>query len=321
MKKYFKKVPSIIHERIQEINGDFIVATVISVKEEDFSNPLYSDFDFRIENGELAFNSEIVPSIEKGRFSKKNINGYRIKFPDRPRVLKTYYAGERPIFGDYSKGTFSLFITRMVIPYIDIPPKDIALNIELLETRVVDGQNEYLIKVSTNQVLNQAINNFNNELLFNINLLQENIGSVNVFSSNTTLAEYVSTLDVNWEIFPPGERDEDLRRITENLRNLSPQRIEDIQERYQLLRSENPVRFINGRSGMIRYFGAQFSENLVVFENTRYGNAMYILFENWQELSRLSRLEVQNRPPDQYIRICHKGNWQETIKAIIRARR
>lgn len=68
---------------------------------------------------------------------------------------------------------------------------------------------------------------------------------------------------------------------------------------------------------MLRYFGAKFSDNLVVFENTQYGNALYILFENWAELSQLSRLEILRRPSDQYVRIKHSGNWQSRVKQII----
>ena len=72
---------------------------------------------------------------------------------------------------------------------------------------------------------------------------------------------------------------------------------------------------------MRRYFGVKFSDRLVAFENTTYGNALYILFENWRELSRLSRLEIQNRPSDQYIRVEHRGNWKEKVKAIITAKK
>lgn len=321
MKKNFRKIPPIILQKVREIGNDFNVATIIDLTEEDFDNSLYSEIHLRTENGQVVFNNEFVPNILKGRFSKKNVNGYKIKYPDLPKVSKTYYAGERPVYGDYSKGTFSLYMTKLVIQYDDIPPREISLIVELLETKISNKQNHYIFKVSTNCVLNQNIDDFNNELLFNINLLQENIGSVNVYNSSTTVEEYLNTLEVNWEIFPPGEMDKDLQRITQNLRNLNPQRIQEISERYRFLRNENPTNIILGRSGLLRYFGAKFSERLVVFENTRYGNAVYILFENWRELSKLSRLEIQNRQPDQYIRIPHTGDWQGTVKSIIRAKR
>lgn len=154
-------------------------------------------------------------------------------------------------------------------------------------------------------------------IIRNINLLQENFGKVDVFNSETTLEEYLRTLTVEWEIFPPGVLGEDLKRITNGLRNVTPQRMQEISERFNFLWEQHPTEMITGRSGMLRYFGAKFSDNLVVFENTQYGNALYILFENWAELSQLSRLEILRRPSDQYVRIKHSGNWQSRVKQII----
>lgn len=320
MKKHFRKIPDFIQRRIQEFDSNFIVATVINLVEDDFNNHIYSDLGIRIKNRQVVYNEEFVPNRLKGIFSRKNIEGYKIKHKDRPKVLKSYYAGERPIFGNYSNGTFSLYISRMIFPYDDIPPREISFVVELLQTRVEDGINHYIFKISTKRILNTTIPDFTDELFFNLNLLQENIGSVNVFEIDTPLDDFLNTLRVEWEIFPPGESDADLNRITRNLRNISPVRLQEITERYNFLRSKNPIDLIYGRSGILGYFGARFSDNLVVFENTNYGNALYILFENWEELSRLSRLEIQNRPRDQYIRIEHRGDWQKTVGGIIKGR-
>lgn len=321
MKKHFRRVPDFIRRRIDEFESNFIVATVIDLVEDDFNNQIYSDLRIRIQNEQIVYNEEFVPSFLKGSYSRKNVEGYKIKYPDMPKVSKSYYLGERPKFGDYSKGVFSLVITRPVIQYDDIPPREISLKVELLETRNINAINHYIFKISTNRIFNRHIVNFEEELLFNINLLQENIGSVNVFSSTTPLNDFLNTLNVEWEIFPPGNLDADLTRITRNLRNLSQERVQEITERYNFLRSKNPNMMISGKSGMLGYFGAKFTDNLVVFENTNYGNALYILFENWRELSQLSRLDIQNRPRDQYIRIEHRGNWQEVVGRIIDVRR
>ena len=89
----------------------------------------------------------------------------------------------------------------------------------------------------------------------------------------------------------------------------------------EFLQSLNPQDIIVGTSGMSRYIGAKFSDNLVVFENSNYGNAIYILFEDWRELSQLSRLQILVRPSDQYYRVRHSGNWQEKVKAVVNAKR
>jgi len=321
MKKNFRKTPAAILQKIEEFESDFIVASVLDLTEDDLKKPLFSDFNFSIENGQLSYTSEFVPTNLKGTYSKRNIDGYRIYLPNSPKIYKRYYAGERSIFGDSSKGTFSLYIPRMVRAYENIPPKEISLMVELLETRLENNITHYIIKISTNQVLNSRIANFDQELFFSINLLQENIGSVDVYDSSTTYAEFIGTLHVEWELLPPGEADEDLNRITRNLRNITPERLQEISDRSLFIREQKPLYNIYGKSGMLRYFGAKFSDNLVVFENADYGNALYILFENWEELSKLSRLEIQTRPSDQYIRIRHTGNWKEKVADIINAKR
>ena len=47
-----------------------------------------------------------------------------------------------------------------------------------------------------------------------------------------------------------------------------------------------PTEIVLGMSGNTRYLGAKYAEDLVVFENLEYGNAIYILYENWKILSK-----------------------------------
>lgn len=63
-----------------------------------------------------------------------------------------------------------------------------------------------------------------------------------------------------------------------------------------------------------RYFGAQFSDNLVVFENIEYGNAIYILFDNWAEISQMSRIDILQRKEKDFIRLPHRKNWERVLK-------
>lgn len=321
MKKNYRKIPEFIVQRIRELNENIEVAIILDLQASDFQNPIYSNLNPRIEGDEVAYVQEYVPPVSKGHYSRKNVEGYRIRHTDRPKIPKSYYVGERPIWGDYSKGSFSLYITRMVVPYDEIPPKEISIKTNLIDIKEIGGIIHYFFKVATSQILDKYSHNFQEDLFFNLNLLQENIGNVNVFSTNATVDDYTNTFSINWEIFPPGQQDQDMDKITRGLRNISPERQLEISDRYNFLKGENPQRVIVGVSGMLRYFGAKFSENLVVFENTAYGNALYILFENWEELSKLSRLEIQARPSDQYIRVRHVRGWKEKIKAIIQAKR
>ena len=318
MKKNFRKIPEFILDKVNALNEDnFIVASVLKIEKSDINNAKYRNLGLSISDGTLSFNQRFIPNNNVGHFSKKNINGYRIVYKDQPKINKTFYLGERPVFGDWSKGSFSLFATRKVYPYDEIPPRQLSISCELLE----ETANEYSMKVAVNFVLNRNDNNYESDLFFALNLLQENVYSVDIFSSSTTREEYLRSLVLSWEIFPPGERDEDFERIINGTRNLSESQAERVRRNYDYLINLEPIEIISGVSGMRRYFGAKYSENLVVFENINYGNAVYVLFENWEELTQLSRTEIQNRPSDQYIRIKHAGNWQRKLERIIAGRR
>ncbi|MCD8445637.1 hypothetical protein [Tenacibaculum finnmarkense] len=318
MKKNFRVTPEFIRNRINAIDSDnIIIATIIKVDKNQIEDLRFRNLNLQLNNNQISFNNQYIPENNIGSFSRKNIDGYKIVHKDQDKIRKSFYLGERPYYGDWSKGSFSLYATRKVYPSDNIPPRELSITTELLE----ETQNDFKIKVSVDIVLNRNDDNFDEELFFTINLLQENIHSVNVFSSLTTREEYLRTLSLTWDIFPPGERNEDLERIMRGSRNLTPERIEQIQNKYDYLINLNPVEIISGLSGMRKYFGAKFSENLVVFENLSYGNAIYVLFENWVELSQMSRTEIQTRPDNEYIRIKHTANWEQNLEKVIAGKR
>lgn len=318
MKKNFRRIPESVRTKLSSFpENEIVLATIKKMTREQIQqHPTISKI--------ISFNPGIQileyyePESRAGSYSKKNLNGYRIKHPDRPKIRKTFYVGERPIFGDYSRGTFSLNITRMVIPYDEIAPRNIFIQTTLLEEISENNIIYYTLKFQTTPILSK---DEETEILFNINILQENIGSINVFASATTIDQYLNSLILNWEIFPPGTLDNNFRNATRGLRNLSAERTTSIRNSLEFLQSLDPLEIIVGTSGMSRYIGAKFSDNLVVFENSNYGNAVYILFEDWRELSQLSRLQILVRPSDKYYRVRHTLNWQEKVRRVVIAKR
>lgn len=87
-----------------------------------------------------------------------------------------------------------------------------------------------------------------------------------------------------------------------------------------LLLHLKPVALVTGRSGFARYVGAQFAEDLVVFENIRYGNAAYIMFENRDQLSRRSRVDLV-RSDERFIRLAHTSGWKSKLRSIVNEER
>lgn len=322
MVKNFRKIPNFILGELESISSNNIVVWWIKkISKSDILKWKYSNIWITLINNNLSFDSEVIPAIENWRFSKKNIEWYIVKNKNWTKVPHTYYAGERPIYWKWSNWYFSLYITKNVYPFKKIPPQELSLSIEVLQEEKIGIDTYYTFKFTVLEILNKDNDNFYDKLLFNLNLLQENIWCANIYSSETTREEYLSSLSVNWELFPPWTRENDLNKIIWKRTNLSRTRVSQIEERYDFIRNLNPSDMIIWESWMRRYFWAKLSDNLVIFENKEYWNALYILFENWQELSQLSRTEIQNRSADDYIRITHVWDWKKKVKIIIKNKR
>lgn len=324
MRKNLNKIPEHIMTAIAAIVGDeVVVATVLKVSQADLVRGRYRNLGLVFENDSLVFEPNFVPNPASGRYAKTNTVGKTIVRKDLPKVYKTIYMGERPIFGDWSKGSFSLNQTRHIYQKDFKHPKHLSIAIELLDTSEENGEKVFTITISVDEVLSKSAPDFEERLLFNLNVLQEatyssEIFTMNIFAANASAADYFKTLNVAWEIFPPGERDRDLEKILSNYSKVTEDLKRQIQARYDLLFSIEPTpKIIIGASGVRKYFGALFAPDLAVFENLEYGNALYVMYENWTELSKLSRTEVLNRPEKDYTRIEHKRGWENRLKQVV----
>jgi len=68
----------------------------------------------------------------------------------------------------------------------------------------------------------------------------------------------------------------------------------------------------------LRYFGAKFGDDLVAFENVRYGNAIYVMSESWPELSKRSRIDLLGAGLDDVRRIVHKKGWDDQLSTLVK---
>ena len=58
--------------------------------------------------------------------------------------------------------------------------------------------------------------------------------------------------------------------------------------------------------------------DVVVLENIRSGNAIYVFYQDWKTLSKLSRTELMKRKSEDMIRIPHMGNWKQLLETTIK---
>jgi hypothetical protein len=265
-------------------------------------------------DGQLNVPPPFVPDPRAGRYSLVNVEGKELIRRDLPMIQREFcfYA---PNWGDASNGMHLVCNTRDVYRRDFIPPKEVELEISLLEIRD-DG---FLVKFAVNQVLNRRSADFDSELLCNLNILQENVGAVDVFASEATLADYAATIRVDWELLPVGQLNapEALNRLLRGKRPVTAAQRAVMEERLIVFGRLRPTHFIAGSSGFIRYFGAKYAGDFVVFENVRYGNALYVMFERWEELSQRSRIDLLKGDREGFERIEHREGWDDRLEAML----
>lgn len=316
MKKNLRHIPDQIRKRINAFAlDDIVVACVKRLKAEDISR--YAHLGLALNDGTVVLPAPAVPSARMGRYSATNVEGREVIRKDLPMTTSTR-TWETPNWGDWSKGSHTHSVTRDVYQREFIPPKELELSVELLETR---GDGQFTIKFAIDQVLSKQSPDLDAELLYNLNLLQESVGAVDVFPSAATLAEYTKTVQIDWEILPPGQVDEVIRRMLSGKRPVTPDQLKVMEERLQAMSRLKPTAYIAGTNGFLRYFGAQFADNIVAFENLTYGNAIYVMFEGWEVLSKRSRIDLLKGPRDGFERVEHRRGWRARLAAVLKAGR
>lgn len=312
----YRRIPPEIAKKLDLIKSDnIIVAAVKQIRAEDI--PKFSHLGIKLTDGKLIFNPEILPPVERGQASRGNQEDHEVVRRDLPKVDKEIYLGLRPSWGDWSKGSFPLFQVRKVYCRDFLPATRHTIGIEKLDEFTKNDSRIFVIKFRINYAYDRKSPNFNDDLLFALSLLEENIGAVDIYPEEATKEDFLKHVYVNWEIFPPGKWDPFLKKALSTYRKPTDGKIKQIERTKQYLDTMKPQNYIFGMSGNNRYFGAQYSDRLVVFENLDYGNAAYILYDDWKILSILSRSELLRRTDLTFDRVVHTGDWQNTVKHIV----
>ena len=309
-KKNLLKIPRSIDLKLNSINDvNLRVTSILSINKKVIESGIFSHLNIKIIKNKISFPKLITPEYNIGRYSSYNLFGREIVRKDLPKYYKTWYV-ETPNFGDWSRGSHFVKLGTWTYHRDFIPPKFVDIEIELINN--FDHNDNVTLKFQASEILDKNDSFFNDDLLFNLNILQENTGASDVFSSEATREDYLKTIFINWEILPPGQREENLAKIFSGM-NLSPVERISTEDRYDFLQKFNPQCYIQGTSGFQRYYGAKLLDNLVVFENLKYGNAIYIMFDDWKVLCQKTRLELLNSNIYNYDRIIHSKNWKRNL--------
>jgi len=309
MKKNILRIPAKILEQIKAFDQDDVVAaTVKLINPADIARYSYLGITLGLDG--LSLPLPTTPDPNAGRYSHANIYGMEKKRKDLP-MYKKDFGHWAPSWG--SSSTHYVSRERDVYRRDFYPPKQVELSVTLIGNR----GDSLLIKFAIEQVINRRTPRFEQELLYNLNLLQENVGSADVFESAASLADYAASVRVDWQLLPPGTVDEVLTAMLRGKRPVNPDQQAVMRERITVMSKLKPEAYVTGTDGFLRYFGAKFGNDFVAFENAQYGNALYILYESWEILSKKSRIEILAGDPDSFDRIEHRKGWIDQLNGRV----
>jgi len=259
-----------------------------------------------------------LPPASQGKYSERNVSGYEVVRRDLPKETH-YNVVEAPDWGDWGNGTHDVLLPYEKYPRDFYAPRELELCLYCADTSA--ARSTFVIAARVDEALNQDDPDFEAGLMENLNLLQENLGGCGVEGADSSVEDYARTLHLSWEILPPGSFDEAIERLFRG-RMPTQQERKAAEGRYEFFESLNPANLIVGSSWFRRYFGALLDDDLVVFENIEYGNAVYVMYDNWEELSQRSRLELlTGRLGDEFDRVIHRAGWQEEVRRLVEAKR
>lgn len=313
-KKNIRSIPKPIRNRLTKLGKAEVVAGVSrAFTTDDLKKGALQHLGVKLDDRGLHLPPATVPPAAGGKFSDRNVNGYEVVRRDLPKETH-YKAVEAPDWKGY--GTHTVHLPYEKFPRDFHSPKFLSIKITSPSTEA--NLHKYTIIFEVDQVLDPKDADFEADLLELLNLLQENVGACGVQKSDATVADYLKSTVVDWEVLPPGTKEEAIARLF-RARPPTPQERGIVEERYDFLMALNPEELVYGMSGNSRYFGAMIEKDLVVFENIEYGNAIYIMFEDWKELSKRSRTELlSGRFGDNFERIPHGSTWKSKVKAAIK---
>lgn len=313
---HFRRIPDHISRELNGIKAPFVVvSTTLKLSFDDIARGKYRKLGITMRDGQVSHTTSLVPYVANGYYSKYNRYGRELELKHLPKVYKTYH-WQTPNFGDPSKGYHDNSRTVLTWQRKFIAPREWAFSLQVLK----QTDDFILMKVSVNMIFDRNQQSFNDDLFFAIDLLQENTGDCHVFDANATNDDYLRVTKLGWEIFPPGSLDRAVEKVKSQIRNLTPEKVRRIDDRAKFMERLKPVEILVGVGMNSKYFGAKFRDDLVAFENVDYGNAVYLLFGNWEELSKKSRTEILQRPDEDFVRIPHTRYWKMNMISELKRR-
>ena len=259
-----------------------------------------------------AVGSTILPSIV-GRISRFNASGRYIVRRDLPKeeryimtreFTRTEWHGQ-----DREEVTDLVDIYRLCYPRELVPPPAVELSI-------VESDGQRLFASPTLQYLPE--NTEHNKHV--INLMLELFGEVEIVLENLDRLTPPTVRRANWVLLPPGEYPWDRieAHIKRVFRGMAPTVEKAVLARQQAILTYGPSATIVGNAGFSDYIAYVFHDrHLVILESVHYGNALYVLGDNWEAISKLTKAEIIHDGLAED-RIVHTKGWFARLASVMK---
>lgn len=317
----YRRVPDVIRARIAALPTDtFRIGAARTYQQADLAGGDLAHLGVTLDDqGDLLCRPAVVPPPAQGRWSSWNVHGRLITRRDLPKVNKTF-SWDVPIFGDYSKGTVTIDQTRQVFQRQRLYGHNLAVLVEPHQSATGAAASSVSIAFRVDRVFDRSDLGDERDLLMALSLLRENIGSADVVSTDRSVQDWLSDQIVTWELLPV-DHDGRMPSFSEAAPRLripaGHPRADVVEERYQAMLSLQPAAVIVGTGAFTRYIAFQFRDDLVALENLDYGNALYVMYQQWELLSRRTRLQLLADPDADYDRVIHKQGWTIKVQHLL----
>lgn len=311
-KRGFRSLPQTTLAELDRIAGtDVKVMAGKRISREDVAAGTYAHLGLTTDKLVVGQSWEVVPPMATGTTSKRNGEGWTVTRKDLPKYKKYFYR-DIAIYGDAARnGWTTAAIPRDVYETDSFPPYLFQIEVTVQEA-LDDGR--FGVVFSVDEVFSKQSASFEADLLFAVNLLQENTGVSGVTAAANP--DFVFTSQLRWDVFPPGQI-ADLAALIRQNGGRNPPDLARIMERLELFEQFQPVEYLRGLGGNDHYIGAKYADDLVVFENMRHGNALYVLYDDWAALSRRPRSEILRLPTSKFDRIIHTEGWANRFAVLM----
>lgn len=278
---------------------EVIIATTIN----ENNKPLLEKIGFTssLQTGETVLPSKVGP------VSIFNAEGRYIKQKDKP--METVYRVTEWKWNEWH-GPYRVEKTDFRnVPYKRYPR--IFITPPSIELTISNNQNEKLLLSPKIKVADEIT------LMHTINLFLEIFGLCQFLDPNMQKIES-ELRRLNWTILPQGKMPwSSLKKAVEKIIEETPKGNRSyLEHRLEYINKHGPDFTAVGEAGFHGYIIMGFTDkNLYILESPFYGNATYILENEWEELSKKTKAEIINNDLCKY-RLIHKEGWDSELEKV-----